>query len=540
MFMSDEFKACNFQDFAMDAESNWANLPKGSKEVVFHRAGMYSNNDFDAMIEAPCFFVFLPSLFREDLEYDWNLWSSLRSTYILAAELWLRGEVRESSLMTCYAAFIEESLARGMEDIIQYFHSYKVNRPSKAILNVEHRGGARRIKYDMVEMYSHFAFLHSTIFNTKTGKDMLEYLIKKLKELPGTSKWIGRMSRMRRMPARVHTSILPTESKPQELMTLTCVYNNHKFCDVALYRDTSLNWLFSVATASQWFGYGILNPGLKVNLKKYFRKHIQVCLYFLTSGKNIFLITNANKTLSELGIQDRDVFAPCQSMRLSQWTQEAAPQPKLKVATEQNIKSKRNLNEKKKQRSVKPKKQPITLKQLHNDEETLREVHSKAMEPVLNELRPLLKIRRNKIASHYIQNSPSKKKKSSTKVAAKATKNDAHLAPMSLNNHLGGKAGKSVYKVVVGETTNLYKTSKFKSLSSERIITLDLHGCSRYKAMGMLRKSLQEWVDIAMNGEYPFLIPCDIICGGGNQILSEIVAQFIRDSPQVANRRKGV
>ena len=527
MYMSDEFKACNFQDLAMDAESNWANLPRGSKKALFGRAGMYSNNDFDAIIEAPVFFIFLPSLFMEDHEYDWNLWLSKRSAYVLAADLWLNGKFREALLMRCYAAFIEESLARGMHDIIIYFHGYKTQRSSKAILNVEHIGGSAKIEYNMDEIYSHFTFLYSAIFNTKTGKDMLEYLVKKLKEFPGTKKWIGRMSRMRSMPARVHTSNLDIESKPQELMTLTCMINNRKFFDIALYRDTSLNWLFSAATAaSQTFGYGILKPGLKANLKEHFRYHIQVYLHFLSSGKDYYLLTNAKKTLSELGIHDRDIFQPCQTY---------GEQPKVKVATKQNITKSGKKKEKKQKRSVKPKKQP--LKQSYNGEETLREIHSKSMEPVLNELRPLLKIRRDKIASYYNQNSTSKKKKGSTKVAAKRTKDDAHIV---VPNHLGGKAGKSVYKVVVGETTNLYKTSKFKSLSCYKIITLDLHGCSRYKAMGLLRKNLQEWVDLAMKGEYPFLIPCDIICGGGNQLLSEIVAQFIRDSPQVANRRKGI
>ena len=38
----------------------------------------------------------------------------------------------------------------------------------------------------------------------------------------------------------------------------------------------------------------------------------------------------------------------------------------------------------------------------------------------------------------------------------------------------------------------------------------------------------------------PFVIAVDIVCGGGNQVLSELVAQFIRDNSQVANRPKGI
>ena len=45
-------------------------------------------------------------------------------------------------------------------------------------------------------------------------------------------------------------------------------------------------------------------------------------------------------------------------------------------------------------------------------------------------------------------------------------------------------------------------------------------------------------IDIAMKGNHPFVIRVDIVCGRGNQVLSELVASFIRDSPQVANRPK--
>ena len=175
--------------------------------------------------------------------------------------------------------------------------------------------------------------------------------------------------------------------------------------------------------------------------------------------------------------------------------------------------------------------------QLVNDQITLREAHSKSMELVLNELRPLLKIRRDKIASYYLQKAPPKVKRS----IKTPTKSDTHLMTISSNVPLiGGKAGKSVYPVLVGEVANLYKSSKkkFRSLSTSqnRIITLDLHACSRYKALGVLRKHLPKWIDAAMKGDHPFVIPVDIVCGGGNQVLSELVAQFIRDNPQIANR----
>jgi len=85
---------------------------------------------------------------------------------------------------------------------------------------------------------------------------------------------------------------------------------------------------------------------------------------------------------------------------------------------------------------------------------------------------------------------------------------------------------------------NLYKAHQLLS-RRKGIITLDLHGCTRDKARCILKESLRLWVDTAMRGEYPFVIAVDIICGGGKQVISELVAQFIHDNSQVANRPKG-
>lgn len=41
-----------------------------------------------------------------------------------------------------------------------------------------------------------------------------------------------------------------------------------------------------------------------------------------------------------------------------------------------------------------------------------------------------------------------------------------------------------------------------------------------------------------MKGEYPWVITVDIICGGGNQILSETVETWIKSKTNVANAPK--
>ena len=111
---------------------------------------------------------------------------------------------------------------------------------------------------------------------------------------------------------------------------------------------------------------------------------------------------------------------------------------------------------------------------------------------------------------------------------------------------IGGKAGKPYFNVHVGEVSNLYKTTKpsqkhksSSSAASSAISTLDLHGFTQEKALQKLDESLITWVDAAMRGSYPFTIPTKIVCGCGNQVLSEVVEKWIHEHDQVANSPKG-
>lgn len=102
----------------------------------------------------------------------------------------------------------------------------------------------------------------------------------------------------------------------------------------------------------------------------------------------------------------------------------------------------------------------------------------------------------------------------------------------------GGKAGKVFFAVQIGEVQNLYKTSKPASSKSLRPKSVDLHGLTREEALLKLEEKLPQWVETAMSGEYPFVIPALIITGGGCQILSETVEQWIKEKDQVANAPK--
>ena len=171
--------------------------------------------------------------------------------------------------------------------------------------------------------------------------------------------------------------------------------------------------------------------------------------------------------------------------------------------------------------------------------EQLKEAHSKMMEDVLYQMRPKLNKIRKGLDSLTLELQVPKQRKASHEARSACKENDCNFVDRVSTT--GGKAGKTAYPILVGQLTNLYISSKkgrTARLSLSKV-SLDLHGLSKKKALEKLNKSLPQWVDIAMKGAHPFVIPVDIVCGGGSQELSEVVATWIRSEKQVANRPKG-
>ena len=111
------------------------------------------------------------------------------------------------------------------------------------------------------------------------------------------------------------------------------------------------------------------------------------------------------------------------------------------------------------------------------------------------------------------------------------------------DGQLGGKAGKTQFIIQVGEVSNLYKTTKSSSASRGRRqddTLIDLHGLTSEEAIYRLDKHLPSWIETAMKGTYPFVIPVKIVCGGGSQILAEAVENWIKQNDHVANAPKNM
>jgi hypothetical protein len=465
-------------------------------------------------------------------EQHWNFWQTITSSYILAADFFLQGKEHEAIFMIFYAAMVEECLAQGVPLVNDWFWCRPKSRP-------------KTISIRLSDIFSEFACLNRAVVNTQTRKAMAGFLTDMLERpnLPDQEHHDVNMLKERlkvivgdEVDGVVHN--FDTDgAEPRKLMKIFLVSKSlDSRQEIEVYGGTSLKWVMHVSLAMCNGHFSFLSGGEQINLKV-----IRCPFLSIVNGPAHYLFTSGDKTLDELGIKDGDAFRFCFTYHNSD---DVCISGKLFVPN--NIDEDRQPTKKSKRKANSRRKKSTRSNQSYiphhkTSVDILREAHSKAMEPVLCELRPQLKVIREQLAALSLQKSLPRmgrkienieKENSSIESTESVSKEDSYC----------GKAGKSVYPVLVGEVTHLYKTSKLslrKSKPFQRITTLDLHGCSMDKALEMLHKGLHEWVEEAMKGEHPFVIPVNIICGGGNQILSEVVAQFIRDNPQVANRPRG-
>ena len=286
-----------------------------------------------------------------------------------------------------------------------------------------------------------------------------------------------------------------------------------------LYKDMTLGWLLKLFPIRCKYRYKMMHPeGLTPTY-----------LRAIHNGKTLFLSSSGKVKLHELGLYDGDeiVIGGVESVEKSKESCEDCSRIQGK-----NKKSKKKNGSKNKKAPRPAYKTTLTEEQLM---EKYKEEHSKAMNPIFEELAPELKMIRNRLNNLALEKAAPKVRRS--KKSNKETKYPKSAFTLLPGDMHGGKAGKTLYPVFVGDESNLYKTRK--SLSRASII-LDLHGCTQDEALAKLDKSLPIWHDIAMKGEYPWVIPVNIVCGGGAQILSEVVQNWIRTTRQVANRPKGL
>lgn len=262
---------------------------------------------------------------------------------------------------------------------------------------------------------------------------------------------------------------------------------------------------------------------------------------FKYKDRPLFLSSVKNKSASDLGMQDNDEI---HAWHITERTLEAPPnvqRSEKKKQSNRKAHAKRGTKARGKN-SASPKKLPYHDIDI---EKKWKRLHSRAISRVFEEAATIFKEIRQKLDALNLERTKPKSKRINIKnnLAASTTKPIDN--PPS--EGLGGKAGKTHYAIHVGEVSNLYKSSKKRSkqrkhktrrnITNENI-TIDLHGLTSVEAESKLNESLPVWVKIAMHGSYPFVTRVNIICGGGAQILSEVVENWIKQNEKVSNAPK--
>jgi DNA-nicking Smr family endonuclease len=248
---------------------------------------------------------------------------------------------------------------------------------------------------------------------------------------------------------------------------------------------------------------------------------------FSYQGKTLFLSCAGTKSPSDLGMKGDGTVIVVSQVSSSE---ETTPRPKESTKSKSSS-SKKNKNKKGKS------KHKASPPDLHRSESMSREQlkleHSKILTVLFTEVEPKFKEIRRRLNLLALERTKPKQKRS------RVQPQQPVINPST--EGLGSKAGKTQYVVQVGESANLYKTTK-AGISSPplRAITIDLHGQTKAQVQSTLETSLPIWNGIAMASAYPFVIPIQIICGGGNQILSQTVEDWIRSNENVANAPKNL
>ena len=249
---------------------------------------------------------------------------------------------------------------------------------------------------------------------------------------------------------------------------------------------------------------------------------------FSYNGKTMFLSSVGKQSPEELNMQDQDVITVHDTRTSAAEEKSCVLHQTRKKGHEKSGKTQKRNKCKSKKRRTKYEEQAVTL-------EEYKRRHSMTLSRVHEEVQPRLKTIRTRLNALGLERQPPKKKKTTKK---KKLVNGADLRVLP-NLTVGGKAGKPSFLVRVGEESNLYRTTKLRQThGSCDIPVLDLHGFTREEALFKLEESRKVWVDMAIQGSYPFVIPAMIVCGCGNQILSEMVQKWIRSTENICNAPK--
>eukprot|EP00578_Thalassiosira_sp_NH16_P002003 CAMPEP_0181130940 /NCGR_PEP_ID=MMETSP1071-20121207/30142_1 /TAXON_ID=35127 /ORGANISM="Thalassiosira sp., Strain NH16" /LENGTH=584 /DNA_ID=CAMNT_0023217065 /DNA_START=111 /DNA_END=1861 /DNA_ORIENTATION=- len=276
--------------------------------------------------------------------------------------------------------------------------------------------------------------------------------------------------------------------------------------------------------------------GSRMNLRSLFKKYAHDRnlnlrkLRFSYEGRTLFLSSVGNKSPKDLGIENLDsiVVTNSDSANPQQPPEDEGGGSSSDESKKSNNSSDSSLPTRKGGKKFRKHHRRASWSgpEIMDEEERLKLKHSRQLSGVFAEASPKFEQIRQKLNALSLSCTPPKVKRTGKKPLA------IDPLPMVNNpneNGRGGKAGVPFYAIHVGE--NLYRVTK---PLSQKSLSVDLHGMTQDEALRTLDNILPTWVNEAMRGSYPWVIPAVVICGGGNQILSEAVEGWIRRNENVA------
>jgi len=267
---------------------------------------------------------------------------------------------------------------------------------------------------------------------------------------------------------------------------------------------------------------------VKLTLKSLFKQYAEErglnlrSLRFSYQGRTLFLSNVGNKTPQDLGIVHLDlIFVTNQAASASDLSSSSDESKNSSGSCTAAVPKKR-FN---RRNSKKGSKRATWAGPDISQDERYKLVHSRLLGRVLSEASPQFIKIRQKLAAMNLECTPPKAKR-----ASRRNNSPTELRPLSNMSSIneGGKAGVPFYPVHVGPPENLYNTRHVFSPAGQRPLSVDLHGLNKEQALSELDNRLPTWYESAMRSEYPFILKVTIVCGCGNQVISDVVDQWIK------------
>ena len=487
-------------------------LPRGTRDLINdNEAYVVGVRAIDLhRIISPFMPRFL-ALMENDKLYDYNLPQSIDAAYMIASDMYSSGQCYQSVLLVFIAAILSEF---GVNfDNIKKLSTATAHSPYSVINSLAH--------------------IHSASVNTQTTNLLRDFLSEKVKTHNLKKDTQSMLTNTDYVLFKIGRNI-PKHPK-NKLITVFHELGPDYYRELGLYENSSVAQAVKACILEMFDDFNanrkfFLNMQPKLTMKVFGNAVISV------NGEAEYRVSiYAKNSIREIGVKEGDVIRVVGRERV-------VKDDEVTTSTSRQVSQKGTKKNSGKMRNGKSKRKAYLVpspKQLPTEEQ-LKEAHSMKMESVLNEMRPKFQGIRRKLDSLALKRQVPKQRKD-LQEARSADKENTDCNFIDKVSTSGGKAGKVAYPILVGLDTNLYISSKGKNArrSKAKVVSLDLYGLSKRKALDKLKKSLPQWVDVAMKGAHPFVIPVDIICGGGSQELSEVVATWIRSEKQVANRPKG-